>query len=196
MKKFIAIAAALVSFGAFAQENRHMVTLSGYENDRDATLGRSLDIYHTNGGSDHDTTRSLALNYAYALNGSWQVGVDYAMWDKEGEAKETEESTRYGIFAIYNFAGKLTDTNYLALKYSMLESEGKSTAGAKDEDSESNVWGLEFGHRFSLGNLWGMNFNWSPSLAVAIADNEDNFAKEDSSTTQVTLNVLKVDVLF
>jgi hypothetical protein len=199
MKKFIAIAAALVSFGAFADhhmENRHMVTLSGWENARDNTLARSIDLYHTNGGESHDTTRSIALNYAYAITGAWQVGAEYAMWDKDGSAKATEERSRYGVFAIYNFKGQLHNTNYLGLKYSMSEAEDKNSSGTKSTDSEGTAWTLEFGHRFSLGNLWGMNFNWSPSISAEFSDAEDNLTKKDSSSTEVALNVLKVDVLF
>lgn len=201
MKKFIAIAAALVSFGAFADhhmENRHMVTISGWEDARSASLNRSIDFNWATGGSTHNTNKSIALNYAYSLTGAWQVGAEYAMYDKEGQAKATEDSTRYGVFAIYNFKGQTHNTNYLGLKYSMLTQETEGTAGNKTQDDEMNTWTLEFGHRFSLGNLWGMNFNWSPSLSVAVSDvdTDNGTTKSDYSMTSAQLNVLKVDVLF
>lgn len=200
MKKFIAIAAALVSFGAFADhhmENRHMVTVSGWENARDNTLNRSVDFNWSTGGTSHNTQKSIALNYAYALNGSWQIGGEYAMLDQEGSQKATTEASRWGVFGIYNFKGQLHNTNYLALKYSMYQREEDSAAGAKSTDTETDTWTLEFGHRFSLGTLWGMNYNWSPSISAAVAGTDNNIApKTESSTTTVTLNVLKVDVLF
>lgn len=201
MKKFIAIAAALVSFGAFADhhmENRHMVTLSGWEDAATSDLNRSLDIgYNHTGGASHSTRRNIALNYAYAINGMWQVGGEYAMWNSEGANKASTDSMRYGIFAIYNFKGQLHNTNYLGLKYSMMNKEVEDNTGTTS-DADTTMWTLEFGHRFSLGTLWGMNYNWSPSISVTKSDLEDDkkSPKEDYSSTNVALNVLKVDILF
>lgn len=199
MKKFIAILAAVVSFGAIASDHdhKHMVTISGWEDARTADMNRSLDFNWSTGGSSHNTQKAVALNYAYAINGTWQVGAEYGMWDQERSAKETIEATRWGLFAIYNFKGQLHNTNYLSLKYSMLTKEEDNAAGVKSTDDETSTWTLEFGHRFSLGHLWGMDFNWSPSLSVSVADTEENVApKTDYSVTSAQINLLKVDVLF
>ncbi len=193
MKKLLVGFIALTSVSAFASKS--MVTLSGFENDRGGEQERSLDLYHSNGGNTHNTERNLALNYAYAIVPAVQLGVDYANYMQEGADKAETKANRWGLFAIYNFAGQLSDTHYVGLKYSMAKTQTDDSAGDETADDKTNAWTLEGGHRFSLGTLWGMNYNWSPSLQVAIT-NTDPKVGEKASTTEFKLNVLKVDVLF
>lgn len=194
MKKFIALAVALVSLGAIAQEHKHMVTLSGYEHDTEA---RSLDLTYSKDDADKESkTQNIALNYAYALNGSWQIGANFKKFTEEFDGdKEAGSYTSYGLKVIYNFAGKLTDTNYLALGYDMAKYKDDAAPAISQDDDKSNTISLEFGHRFSLGTLWGMNFNWSPSVVLA-QESYDPDAGDKVKTTFFTVNVLKVDVLF
>jgi hypothetical protein len=195
MKKFIVAAIALVSMSAFADHTgRHMVTISGWEDTSNVT-SRSLDINYSN--SAGVKTENLALNYAYAFTDAWQVGVNYKKFKKttQGDVAAAGDDTQsYGIQVIYNFAGQLIDTNYLALHYDMAKSKD-SKASAASNETKSNTWALEFGHRFSLGTLWSMNFNWSPSLTVGV-QNTDPDAGSKTSNTYGQLNVLKVDVIF
>jgi hypothetical protein len=202
MKKFLAIVVALSSISAFAQ--RHMVTLSGYENDRQ---DRSLDLYNAFGGANgpaaNARTRNIALNYAFAVTNFLQVGALYKNYENTiggDQSADDQSSTTMGLFVIYNFAHRLTDTNYLGLKYTtqkFKESDVAEVGDAGDDDDKLDTWSLEFGHRFSLGTLWNMNFNFSPSVELAFA----KFApaesgRDDSSTTEFRLNVIKFDVLF
>jgi hypothetical protein len=194
MKKLLVGLIALTSASAFASKS--MITLAGFENDRGGDQERTLDLYHSNGGTTHNTERNIALNYAYAIIPAVQLGVDYGNFMQEGADKEESKANRWGLFAIYNFAGQLSDTHYVGLKYTMAKSETDDAAdGSADTEVKTKTWTLEGGHRFSLGTLWGMNYNWSPSLQVAISELDPKDGDE-SSTTEFRLNVLKVDVLF
>jgi hypothetical protein len=198
MKKVLIGLLALVSVSAFAEEmtnGRSMVTLSGYESARSSSLDRSLDIYHSNGGASHSTTNSIALNYAYAFTDYMQLGASYRNWNNEGQLKAKNRAMTYGIFGIWNFAGRLSNTNYLAVKLNMGSAMTKDTAGTTTTDNKTQTVGFEFGHRFGIGSLWGMNYNWSPSLELSFAKLDPKHGT-NSSVTDFRLNILKVDVLF
>jgi hypothetical protein len=205
MKKLLCAVIALTSVSAFAQKS--MVTLSGYETgDRQ---DRSLDFTNVTGGSGHDNTSNLAINYAYAVTDALQVGVLYKKFKAtSGDDLQLSDDgrggdqTTMGVQVIWNFANKLTDTSYVAVHYDMLnsketdlDSDGNDIA---DNDFKTNTLGLEYGHRFSLGTLGGMNFNYSPSATLAFAKTNggDTDVIDDQSTTSVTLNFVKFDVLF
>ena len=207
MKMFLVLAVAVLSMSAFASKS--MVTLSGYETG-DQT-DRSLNFSNSTGGSDNSAEQNIALNYAYAITDHFQIGAAYNSHKAtEGGniAAAGDRSTEMGLQVIYNFAGQLADTNYLALGYSTANSansgaeydDGTGTGGTVNVDDafKVNTWALTFGHRFSLGNLWGMNFNYSPSAELAIAKTipSDSDVADESSTTAVTLNFVKFDVLF
>lgn len=195
MKTLLAIVVLATSVSAFAQ--KHMVTLTGYETGE--RTDRSLDFAHSNGGNgaNKENESNIALNYAYAVTDAWQVGASYKKYKLEtgGEvATVGDESETIGLQVIYNIAGRLTDTSYVAVHYDMNELE--DSQGAKD-GSETNIWGLEFGHRFLLGKLAGMDFNYSPSATASVANTDFNASGSDeASTTSVTINFVKFDVLF
>lgn len=208
MKKFIALAVALVSLSAVAHNHdhgdyKHMVTLGGYEGDR---TERTLDFYWSSDDAKNEkASQNIALNYAYAITQSWQVGGLYKNYEVTTNDKVIQDNQGYnafGLFVIYNFAGKLTDTNWLKLGYTMKNFEESDlqedlVTAAGDDDDKLNTISLEFGHRFSLGHLWSMDFNWSPSIEVSRATNEPAASgSDDVQTTSVALNVLRVDVLF
>lgn len=205
MKKIIALAVALVSFGALAHdhegehEHKHMVSVSGWEND---IQDRSVDLTWASNDKDaEEEVTNYAFNYAYAIAPAWQIGGKFKMYTQELNGNvvgKGDESTTYGVFGIYNFAGRLSNTNYLSVGYDMTETEDSVAVGKND--TETNTWNVEFGHRFSLGHLWSMDFNWSPSIMLSQSSIEDEGApgtKDDEyDSTVVQLNVLKVDILF
>ena len=204
MKKFIVLAVAALSMNAFADHHqKHMVSLSGYEGGNANAQDRSLDFSYSKDDADSEVkSQNIALNYAYAFNDQWQAGVVYKRFKKttDGDIGNSgDDSTTMGLKAIYNFNG-LTNSNYLALGYQITKVEEDETPTAQDDATETKVISLEFGHRFSLGNLWGMNFNYSPSVTVAQSTLEDDApavtADDEVKTTSVTLNFVKFDVLF
>jgi hypothetical protein len=94
-----------------------------------------------------------------------------------------------GLKVIYNFAGQLSDTNYVAAHYNV-----KTKVKSNDK---TNTWAVEFGHRFSMGTVWGMNFNYSPSAILALDKTAPAASgSDDSSLTSVSLNFVKFDVVF
>ncbi len=186
MKKFIVLAVAALSMNAFA--GKHMVTLSGYESGN--TEDKSLDFSNVTGNSTNDSNSNIALNYAYEVVTGVQVGASYKnLRNESGEVVQAGSQKSVGLQAIYNFAGQLSDTNYVAVHYDM------NTAVISND--KTNTWSAEFGHRFSLGTVWGMNFNYSPSASLAFAKTTPAASgSDDSSTTSVSVNFVKFDVLF
>lgn len=186
---------ALTSLTAFAQKS--MVTLSGYETgDRQ---DRSVDFTNATGTEDGDRLNlsNFAINYAYAVTDTFQVGANFKKYKLEtnGDVDAAgDESTSVGVQVIYNFAHKLTDTCYAALHFDMLNS--KDSQG-NDDAFKTNTLGLEYGHRFLLGKLGGMHFNYSPSATLAFSKTSpDASGADDFSTTVVSLNFVKFDLLF
>lgn len=194
MKKLLCAVLALSTVSAFAA--KHMVTLSGYETGNEQN--KSLDFSNVTGGSAHDNTSNIALNYAYAVTDAVQVGALYKKYKDTtgGDVNANGDQTTLGLQAIYNFANKLTDTCYAALHYDMLTS--KESDATPNDDYKTNTLGLEYGHRFSIGSLGNFNVNYSPSLTLAFAKTTagDDDVTNDESTTSVTVNFVKFDVLF
>ncbi len=186
MKLFLCAVVALASLSAFAQKS--MVTLSGYETG--TSTDRSLDLASGSGSNPHVYATNIALNYAYSVTDAVQVGAKYKNFREETSGSASAQSSKtLGLQVIYNFAGKLTDTDYAAVHY--------DTKTMTQSNDKTNTWTAEYGHRFSLGNLWGMNFNYSPSASLAFAKTSPAASgSDDSSTTSFTLNFVKFDVLF
>jgi hypothetical protein len=193
MKKLIIGIITLTSVSAFAQ--KHMVQLSGYEDGRGAELNRSLDLYNTSGGTTHNTTTSIALNYAYAFTSALQLGAEFRSYNSEMSRKAEDKAMEYGVFGIWNFANRLTDTTYVGLKYLVGTRETRDEDGNKDADDDSMTLQAEVGHRFTLGDLWGMTYNWSPSFTLGMIG-VDPQKKGYATRVEFAFNVLKVDVLF
>ncbi len=191
MKMFLCAIVALASLSAFADHHqKHMVTLSGYEGNQ---TDRSLDFSNSTGSDSlnkNTTTSNIALNYAYAVTDSFQVGASYKNFRKEVSGVNDLDSVKsMGLQVIYNFAGQLSDTNYAAVHY--------DTQTVTQSNDKTNTWSAEFGHRFSMGTVWGMNFNYSPSASLAFAKTAPAASgADDSSTTSVSLNFVKFDVVF
>ncbi len=199
MKKFIAIAIASLSFNALADHHvKHMVTLGGYTTGN--AQDRALDFSYSSNNEDTVTNKdvknqNIALNYAYAINNHWQVGVVYKNFKTTNDGDVTSgSSTTMGLKAIYNFDG-LTNSNYLAAGYSIQNFKDDATSGSQDGD-KNTIMGVEFGHRFSIGTIWGMNFNYSPSLTVSQSTFSPDAGGDDVKTMAASVDFVKFDVLF
>lgn len=200
----VAGAIALSSTAAFAFNGRSMVTLEGYETGN--RQDRSLDLYNQTGSSNDTTgtnvsTMNIALNYTYAFSDAMMVGGIYKNWDKSTSgdvAASGDKSTTWGAQFIYNLAGKLVDTCYLGLRYEMKKDDAtSSTASTVRKEVKTSTYTVEFGHRFNIGNLGGMNFTYSPSAELAFAKTAfDDSGVDDAATTTFNLNFVKFDVLF
>ncbi len=192
MKKFIVLAVAALSLNAFASKS--MVTLSGF--DTGNSQDRSLDFSNSTGGTANTVERNIALNYAYSVTDAIQVGAEYQSYSLSTGGDIANDGDKYvgmGLKVIYNFANQTADTNYLGLGYKTVKSEDSEAA---DDEFKLNTWSLEFGHRFSLGTIWGMNFNYSPSASLAFSKVVSDSAVAEESHTDVSVNFVKFDVLF
>lgn len=207
MKKIIYGLVAFISMSAFAQ--RSMVILEGYESGN--ATDRSVDFSRSNGGTENSKATNLALNYAFAITNAIQLGASFGSYESTDGGDVLESGNKYrklGLYAVYNFSQRLTDTTYLSVGYSVLDSEDSDAIydtdgdGTEDTDLDDNfkvsTWEIRLGHRFSLGNLGGMNFNYSPSVDLTF--NTLKFASDlessNQSNTSLTLNIVKFDVLF
>lgn len=211
MKSFIAFALLVFSAQTFAQ--RSMVTLSGFDTGDQAD--RSLNLNYGRGGSGNSKLMNINLNYAYAITEAFQIGLEYKNYKKtsSGDIENFGDSySGYGAKIIYNFAHKLKDTTYVSIGYGINKIDDSDDKLDLDEDgtnetdykigAETGVWNFEIGHRFSLGTILGMNFNYSPSANLSFTKTDAEVkilgekVKDESSTTNLTLNFVKFDVLF
>lgn len=210
MKKNFVILCLLFSAQAFAQKS--MVTLTGFDTGNQAD--RSINFTNSHGGSDNSKERNLNLNYAYAITNAFQIGFDYTNYKKTsgGDIVSHGDSyTGYGIKAIYNFSHRLYDTTYVSVGYGILNFDDSDETfdfgngnGEVDfkRDADTDYWTFELGHRFSLGTIWGMNFNYSPAVSLSFSHTDikvkatDVNIKDEESFTNVSLNLVKFDVLF
>lgn len=169
---------------------KHMVTFgdfsdSGTSGTFDLSTSEEQSSAKTGSGTTSVDENNVALNYTYAINGSWQVGAHYR--NKSAQASD-DFNNAYGVDFYYNLDGMVLDTCFVGLHYTM--------ANNADED-EKNTIGLEYGHRFSVGSWKGMHLAFSPSVSYAMSTtNLDAANKDDLEDTTLAWNFIKFDVLF
>lgn len=210
MKKLVPVLAVLAVTSAFAAEQpRHIVSfgINGFGWSGAASV---FDIDEDkNQLKDQESTESeLSLNYSYVFPTRFMVGGELRAARETSESKfqdgtkiESEASdTSLGVSLGYNFNENLYESWFLegTLAVGSIESETKETGEAKvDSDSSYTQVKLEFGKRLSFSS-WGIqNFAYTPSIEISAYTFGDD--AEDAgldSATQVTLNILKFDVLF
>ncbi len=195
MKKLLVALVALTTVSAFAGNS--MVRLDGCF---DGTCD-SLDFDMMKDDADNaNESQNLAINYAMAFAGNWGAGVKFMKGTEtvDGDIAAGSEEDNYqtiGLAGYYNIHGAWDDSCFVALHYDMKTvSENDTTA---DTGWKDTVITLEYGHRFMLGSLMGMNWNWSPSVSYAMTKRAfDDDAKDDLNITHLTLNVANVAVTF
>ncbi len=151
------------------------------------------------------------LNYAYTITPRFQLGINIASETETNEVKarsggkvktESSDSTLI-IFGILNFSDRLNDSFYIGagLGKGWTEMESKDTTDGSTASSETEYDGdlfyLAFGKRFNLKSLGIENLTYSPSIMYQHAkiggDAEDAGLE---SLTQVTIDIIKFDLLF
>lgn len=211
MKTILVLVIGLFSFSALAQ--KHMVTLSGF--DTGDSTDRSVDFQRSHGGSDNDKENNIAFNYAYAVTDMFQIGFQYQSYEATSGGDVVEFGDKYygaGIFAIANLSNRLTDTPYVRVGYSIGKFQDSDDKLDLDEDGEPDTdykieadrgaWNLGVGYRWNIGKIWGMNFTYSPSVDLNFAKFETEVnvlgenTKDTQSITELSLNLVKFDVLF
>ena len=189
MKKLLVAVVALVMTGAFAQDHnhKHMVTFSGFD---DAGFSNTFDVSFSEEDANDTTDSNIALNYTYAINGSWMVGADYRNRKVADETNDANFSG-YGVHGYYNLNGTVNDTSYVKLSYFMTDYSG--------DDNEDKTLAVAFGHRFSLGSWDRFHLTFSPSVSYSATDAEranGTGGTDDTKYTSLAWNWIKFDLLF
>lgn len=202
MKKLLVAILALTTASAFAGNS--MIRLDGCFDGTCDTL--DFDMFSDDVEDSEAATQNLALNYAMAFGGNWGAGLTYKSntsttdgdkADPTYSAGETnyDNSNSIIISGYYNIDGAWDDSCFVGLHYGMTTVEdGDAT---DDSGWKATSITLEYGHRYKLGSLMGVNWNWAPSVSydmTTATPNADD--SDDIKTTNLTLNVANVAVTF
>jgi predicted porin len=195
MKKIIIVAIlATLSVNAFAQKG--MVKLDGCFDGQCSNLNFGMDDDDAAGVSASETeTMSYALNYAHDF-GKFGAGITYASSTKETDGKVAaagDESTTIVVSGYWNKAGHWNDSCFAAVHYSMGTTEASD---GSNDGYETTTIGLEWGHRYTLGKLAKLNWNWVPSVSYNMSTKELDAGGDDQETTEVVINVANFAVTF
>lgn len=193
MKKLVAVAAVTLMTGsAFA--NTHMVRMFGWDQ---GARTNSFDFSTSSDDTAAETSaRNIAVNYAYAITGSFQVGATYKNYNRtQNDNVQAGSFQTVGLSGYYNLAGQTIDTTYLALHYNQTTLSDDITGNtSRDGETQTDII-LEAGHRFSVGTGLGFNVNYAPSVLYTMNTATPD-GGEDTNTSTLTWNFLKFDVLF
>lgn len=192
MKKLLAVAAVTLMTGsAFA--NTHMVRMYGWDS---GARNNSFDFNtYSDDTANEVTARNIALNYAYAITGSIQVGATFKNYQRTSDSDVQAGSFQtLGLSGYYNFAGQTVDTTYVGLHFDATTFADDATTNSRDGEEQTDII-LEAGHRFSVGTGWGFNLNYAPSVLYTMNTTTPD-GGDDTKTNTLTWNFLKFDVLF
>lgn len=195
MKKLVLTAvAALMTTTAFAMP-KHMVR---FQNMDQANNQRSFDFSLSSDDADKkDSKQNIALNYAYAINKMWQVGLSYRTETNTVDGDVTAVGQKWnetGLAGYYNFDGDLANTCYAGLHLKNKTVAETDTTG--DDGFKVQTIALEYGHRWHLGEAWGMHLTFSPSVVYNMSTTSYDADKDDLKATSIAWNWVNFDVLF
>ncbi|MCT4642111.1 MAG: hypothetical protein N4A33_07395 [Bacteriovoracaceae bacterium] len=180
MKKLLVAALLVTSAFAHNHNPKHMIKFDGFADGGDSASFDISSSVQDDKNTDTETKNSrVALNYAYSINGTWQVGGHYVN-------DTTAQAPVYGIDVYYNLEGRVNDTCYAALHYSM---------SSEEDVFEANTIGLEYGHRFNVGSWMGMHLTFAPSVNYTMNTVTPD-GGEDITTNALAWNWIKFDLLF
>ncbi len=203
MKKLLVALLALSTVSAFADMHEHegkdLKHMVRFFNFTDSGMSKSFDLSLNSNDADSETnTTNIALNYAYAINNNWQVGVTYKSYTGEVSGSDVDATTM-GLSGYYNFGKSLDSTSYVALHYNMTEigETGTYNSVALSEDDTVTDITVEYGHRFHVGHVWGLHLTYAPSIAYTVSTFEpDASGSDEVDTNTLAWNWIKFDVLF
>jgi hypothetical protein len=211
MKNIVAVLLFLFSLNTFA--GRSMISIFGY--DTGDKSDRSFNFEDGHGGSSNENEKRIAFNYAYAITDIFQLGFQYKSLNKTtgGDVVEFgDKFSSFGIYGILNLANRMNNTPYLYIGYSLTSVDDSDQLydsdgdGTDDSDykitSEGKGWDFGLGYRFHIGELMGLDFNYSPSLNLHFLNTDTELkaggTKVSGKASYTTLEAyfLKLDVFF
>ncbi len=198
MKKLLVAILALTTASAFAGNS--MIRLDGCFDGTCDALDFQMDseTVESTDADDDTSNTTIALNYAMAFGGNWGAGLTYISKNKttDGDvATVGDKSNTIGLSGYYNIDGAWDDSCFVALHYNITTNDDNDTTD--DSGNKQTDIVLEYGHRYKLGSLMGMNWNWSPSVTYTMGTTAyNNDDADDDKQTDLTLNVANVAVTF
>lgn len=212
MFKLLAVVTVVLSLNVFADESKHMVTFGNNVNAGWSGSAGSADTDKKMGIDEFTVGKGeFNVNYAYRLGSNFQLGgiianeveTSEVKADAGGKIKSEDSSFSIYLVGTYNFSENFAESFYLSagLGKEFNKSETKDTTGGTIDKTETDydVTGylIQFGKRFNLENLGIKNLTYSPGIMfhhwTVGGDLEDSGV---NSLTQVTLDVVKFDLLF
>lgn len=193
MKKLLVAILALTTVSAFAGNS--MVRLDGcFDGQCDSLdFSQTSDSIESTAADDDEKSQNLAINYAMSFAGNWGAGITYKQRSEtvDGDVTSVDDNyTTTGLSFYWNKDGSWDDSCFAALHYSM--TQHKETDATGDDDHKDTDITLEYGHRYKLGSLMGVNWNWSPSVSYMMST--DSYEDDDDKATALMLNVANVAV--
>jgi hypothetical protein len=192
MKKLLVAVLALTTMSAFAGNS--MVKMNGcFDNGQCENL--NLQSWSDDADKKTEVT-NIAFNYAMSFAGNWGAGLTYISNSKklDGDAATVGDVTNtIGLSGYWNKDGSWDNSCFAAVHYDMVTNDDTAT---KDSGDKTTVITLEYGHRFMLGTVAGINFNWAPSVTYAMSTKVANGDDDDYKTTNLSLNMANVAATF
>jgi opacity protein-like surface antigen len=150
---------------------------------------------------------NLKLNYHYVFSNRFMLGGELNSETSRtttrtvaGDKNRNEESNAEIALSFgYNFNEDLRRSWWakFLLGSGKTNEVTKDSTGKTERDYGYTLWGLSFGKRISLES-WGLaNVSYNPSMTLKSA-RVNGDAKDEGldAATQVTLEILKIDILF
>jgi hypothetical protein len=201
MKKLLVAVLALTTMSAFAGNS--MIKLDGCFDGTCDTLDFNMAGDDTDAA---DASMNLAFNYAMAFGGNYGAGLTFAKSSQTTDGdmvvgNESDNAQTIGLSFYWNKDGSWDDSCFAAFHYNMVSwADADVTAGGADSEdtgAEATQMVVEFGHRYKLGSLMGLNWNWTPSVSYAMTAATSNVEDADTvNSTELTINVANMAVTF
>lgn len=201
MKKLLVALLAITTASAFAGNS--MVRLDGCFDGQCDNLDLRMagdDVKNAEG-----KLQNIALNYAMAFAGNFGAGLTYKQNTKTSDGNKSDPSYVFGqssynnsneivLSGYYNIHGGWDDSCFIGLHYGMVTvDDGDTTADSGWK--QTNIT-LEYGHRFKVGSLAGLNFNWAPSVSYTMSTAKPNGSGDDIKGTDLMINAANIAVTF
>lgn len=193
MKKLLVALVALTTVSAFAGDS--MVRLDGCFDGTCDTLDFDMASDDADAKSESQT---IAFNYAMAFAGNYGAGLTFAQSTETTDGDVMTVGDKYqtvGVSFYWNKDGSWSDSCFAALHYNMTTND--DTEATTDSGNKNTDIVLEYGHRFKVGSVMGLDWNWAPSVSYTMGTkvyNDDS--KDDLKSTSLSLNVANVAVSF
>lgn len=145
-------------------------------------------------GSAKDDLK-FALNYTHNINGALMAGLSYSSDTEKTEGSTVSSVNTYGVHFFYNLAERVSNTSYVGFRFfKALYADDKSSS-SKDGDTSSTTV-IEFGHRYALGTLAGVEWLWTPKASYSMTtyitepSNDDDVMSDSLEIIPINFNII------